>query len=68
MPAGLDLPWQRVVVGFAALGIGGDAARWVPSDLVQVPFGRGVRNGLEAQFCRAIGRRGLIGRSRRGEV
>lgn len=55
-------------MGFAALGVGGDAARWVPSDLVQVPFGRGVRKGLEAQFCRAIGWWGLIGRGGRGEV
>ncbi len=55
-------------MGFAALVIGGDAAWWEPSDLVQVSFGRGVREGLKAQFCRAIGRRRLIGRSRRGEV
>lgn len=55
-------------MGFAALGIRGDAAHRVPSALVQVSFGRGVRKRMEAQFCRAIGRRRLIGRSGRRKV
>lgn len=68
MPAGFNLAWQRVVVGFAAFGVGGDAARRVSSDLVQVGFRGGIWKGLEAQFGRAIRRWRLIGCSRRGEV
>lgn len=75
MPAGLDLPRQRVVVGLATLCVGGDTAYRKPPGIWQIGgcFGGGVRERLEAQFGGAVWRRrrrlaSRRGRGRRGEM